>query len=117
MPWQIIPTNDYTNLIPALAEHISTRTLARPAVIVVPNKVIRTWLRQALARHMGNIMAVTFMEEFSARRHFCGKPDEHTCHDVLLEAVIADVLDEIDATDPIWRPVQAWLAANRSSRM
>ena len=41
MPWQIIPTNDYTKLIPALAEHISTRTLARPAVIVVPNKVIR----------------------------------------------------------------------------
>jgi len=117
MPWQIIPTNDYTNLIPALAEHISTRTLARPAVIVVPNKVIRTWLRQALARHMGNIMAVTFMEEFAARRHFCGMPDEHTCHDVLLEAIIADVLDEIDATDPIWRPVQAWLAANRSSRM
>ncbi len=117
MPWQIIPTNDYTNLIPALAEHISTRTLARPAVIVVPNKVIRTWLRQALARHIGNIMAVTFMEEFAARRHFCGMPDEHTCHDVLLEAVIADALDEIDATDPIWRPVQAWLAANRSSRM
>ena len=117
MPWQIIPTNHYTNLIPALAEHISTRTLARPAVIVVPNKVIRTWLRQALARQMGNIMAVTFMEEFAARRHFCGMPDERTCHDVLLEAIVAGVLDEIDASDPVWRPVQAWLAANRDSRM
>ena len=74
MPWQIIPTNHYTNLIPALAEHISTRTLARPAVIVVPNKVIRTWLRQALARHMGNIMAVTFMEE---DEEIAGVLDEH----------------------------------------
>ncbi|MFM2222539.1 MAG: hypothetical protein RLZZ78_796 [Armatimonadota bacterium] len=117
MPWQIIPTNDYTNLIPTLAEHISTRTLARPAIIVVPNKVIRTWLRQALARHLGNVMAVTFMEEFAARRHFCGVPDEHTCHDVLLEAVIANVLDEIGVDDPVWRPVQAWLSANRGSRM
>ena len=117
MPWQIIPTNDYTNLIPALADHISTRTLARPAIIVVPNKVIRTWLRQALARHLGNLMAVTFMEEFAARRHFCGLPDEHTCHDVLLEAVIANVLDEIGVDDPVWRPVQAWLSANRGSRM
>ena len=117
MPWQILPTNDYTNLIPALANHISTRTLARPAVIVVPNKVIRTWLRQELARHLGNIMAVTFMEEFAARRHFCGMRDEHTCHDVLLEAVIADVLDEIGVEDPVWRPVQAWLSANRGSRM
>ena len=117
MPWQIIPTNDYTNLIPTLADHISTRTLARPAIIVVPNKVIRTWLRQALARHLGNVMAVTFMEEFAARRHFCGVPDEHTCHDVLLEAVIANVLDEIGVDDPVWRPVQAWLSANRGSRM
>jgi len=117
MPWQIIPTNDYTNIILTLAEHISTRTLARPAIIVVPNKVIRTWLRQALARHLGNVMAVTFMEEFAARRHFCGVPDEHTCHDVLLEAVIANVLDEIGVDDPVWRPVQAWLSANRGSRM
>ena len=117
MPWQIIPTNDFTNIIPALADHIRSRTLARPAVIVVPNKVIRTWLRQELARHLGNIMAVTFMEEFAARRHFCGMQNEHTCHDVLLEAVIAAVLDEIDAGDPVWRPVHAWLAANRASRM
>ena len=117
MPWQIIPTNDFTNIIPALAEHIRSRTLARPAVIVVPNKVIRTWLRQELARHLGNLMAVTFMEEFAARRHFCGLQNEHTCHDVLLEAVIASVLDEIDARDPVWRPVHAWLAANRGSRM
>ncbi|MFY8053264.1 MAG: exodeoxyribonuclease V subunit gamma, partial [Armatimonadaceae bacterium] len=117
MPWQIIPTNDFKNIIPALADHIRSRTLARPAVIVVPNKVVRTWLRQELARHLGNIMAVTFMEEFAARRHFCGVQTIPTCHDVLLESVIAAVLDEIDTSDPVWRPVQAWLAANRGSRM
>ncbi len=117
MPWQIIPTNDFKNIIPALADHIRSRTLARPAVIVVPNKVVRTWLRQELARHLGNVMAVTFMEEFAARRHFCGVQTIPTCHDVLLESVIAAVLDEIDTSDPVWRPVQAWLAANRGSRM
>jgi exonuclease V gamma subunit len=117
MPWQIIPTNDYNNLIPTIAAHIRKRTLARPAIIVVPNKVVKTWIRQALAQHIGNVMAVTFMEEFAARRYFCGLPDEHTCHDVLLETLVADVLDDIDETDVVWRPVNAWLAANRGSRM
>lgn len=121
MSWHLHPTNDIDSAIPAIAAAIAGRTLAQPAIIVVPNKVVRTYLKQALAKHQGHVMSVTFMEEYAARRYFTGTPegqdDRPTCHDVLLEGMVAKVLQNRPDGSPHWSAVRAWLDANPNSLM
>lgn len=121
MSWYLHPTNDIDSAIPAIAAAIASRTLAQPAIIVVPNKVVRTYVKQALAQHQGHVMAVTFMEEYAARRYFTGNSegqvDLPTCHDVLLEGMVAKVLQNLPEGSPHWSAVRAWLDANPNSLM